>query len=325
MHTNQKLLVEELLKRGATFKVLDEHDELLEITYKSKKDYLLDRFSSEVSFHIIKMLSDKHFTKKILNNNNINTAEGNIYSNYSIGDALRYAKDKYPIIIKPNWGSHGDGVVVNIENEEELKSAINNFYKNNNKEVPFILEKFYPWKEYRLFITSLNEFAVIHRDCANIVGDGVNNIEKLIKIENIRREILKKEKNTSLCPIVIDNEVMIFLRKKSLNYSSYIPRKEEKVYLRQESNLAKGGISINMTKEMPIFFKELSFKILSIFPNLKLAGLDILCEDIYAENPKYIILEVNSNPGLTMHHYPAYGESENVAKYVCDVMFQDWF
>ena len=76
---------------------------------------------------------------------------------------------------------------------------------------------------------------------------------------------------------------------------------------------------------MSFVFKEIAKKALASFPGLKLAGLDLLCPDIYAHNPEYVILEVNSNPGLTMHHFPAIGQPENVAQYVCDVMFPNWF
>ena len=47
--------------------------------------------------------------------------------------------------------------------------------------------------------------------------------------------------------------------------------------------------------------------------------------DIFSDNPEYVILEVNSNPGLTMHHYPAIGTPVNVAQYVLDIMFPNWF
>ena len=40
MHTNQKLLVDYLISKGASYTVLDEYEELLEIKYKNKKDFL---------------------------------------------------------------------------------------------------------------------------------------------------------------------------------------------------------------------------------------------------------------------------------------------
>jgi D-alanine-D-alanine ligase-like ATP-grasp enzyme len=324
MHTNQKLLVDLLLSKGASYEVLDSYEELLEISYKDKKDFLQDRFSSVVSYHSVKMTADKFFTKKMLIKNNISCPQGEIFTSNTYNDAIQFAKNLFPVVLKPNWGSHGDYVVVDINSIKELEEAIFNFYKNHQENEPFIIEKFYPWKEYRLFVTHLGGFAVINREWSNVIGNGINTIVELIEIENIKRKNLKETINTSLCPIVIDNEVHVFLHKNNRTIKT-IPTKNEKVYLRQESNLAKGGVSINVTEEISPFFKELALKTLSIFPGLKLAGLDVLTTDIKSKNPEYVILEVNSNPGLTMHHYPAIGKDENVAQLVCDVMFPNWF
>lgn len=324
MHTNQKLLVDLLVSKGASFEVLDAYEELLEITYQNKKDFLFDRFSSVMPFHTVKMTADKYFTKQILQKNNLSCPNGRIFTSHSYHSALNFANEIYPVVLKPNWGSHGDFVIVNIENKIELEQAITYFYQFHNENEPFIIEQFFPWQEYRLFVTHLGGFAVIHRDWAHVIGDGKNSIENLISQENIRRLSLKTTVNTSLCPIVIDEEVHKFLKKQNKNLN-YIPQLLEKTYLRQESNLAKGGVSINMTHELPLFFKKLALKTLSSFPGLKLAGLDVLCPDIHAQNPDYVILEVNSNPGLTMHHFPAVGQAENVAQLVCDVMFPNWF
>ena len=324
MYTNQKLLVDLLVSKGASYKVIDPFEELLEINYKDKKDFLLDRFSSVIPFHSVKMTADKIFTKKILENNNICCPKGSVFTSHSYHEAIQFAKALFPVVLKPNWGSHGDFVVVDINSTETLEKAIFSFYQHHHENEPFIIEKFYPWQEYRLFVTHLGGFAVIHREWSYVIGNGVNTIEELVHIENLHRKILKETVNTSLCPIVIDQEVHTFLAKNQKSLS-YIPLSNEKNYLRQESNLAKGGISINMTEKISPFFKNLSLKTISCFPGLKIAGLDVLCPDIYADEPQYVILEINSNPGLSMHHYPAIGKKENVAQLVCDVMFPDWF
>ena len=324
MHTNQKLLVDYLISKGASYTVLDEYEELLEIKYKNKKDFLYDRFSSEVPFHSIKLTADKFFTKKILTSNNIATPEGNIFTSNTYYDALKFAEKIFPVVLKPNWGSHGDFVYVDINSTDELIKSLSLFYKEKDPNEPFIIEQFYPWPEYRLFITHLGDFAVINREWSFVLGDGKKSIQQLVHAENYYRKHLKETVNTSLCPIILDEEVFKFLHKNNKSID-YVPKIDEKVYLRQESNLAKGGLSINTTEKMPQFFKELALNTLSCFPGLKLAGLDVLCNDIFSPNPQYQILDINSNPGLTMHHYPAIGKAENVAKMVADVMFPNWF
>lgn len=326
LHTNQRLIVESLLSKGANVRLLDKHDELIEVTYKGKKDFLLDRFSSSVPYHVVKMTSDKHFTKKFLRDNNIATPQGEVFTNNTLYNALQYAKNKYPLVLKPNWGSHGDHVQVNIKNEDQLINAIDFFVKNTSIKEPFIIEKYYPWKEYRLFITSKKGFAVVHREWASIIGNGKSTIEEIIIQENEKRKILKSSSPTSICPIVIDNEVILYLNEQNItNGLQHILKNGEKLFLRKESNLAKGGRAIDMTDIVHPSVKKLAYDCLECFPNLPVAGLDLLCEDITKPMSKdnYVIIELNSNPGLAMHTYPSEGKSRDVTSLLIDVMFPD--
>jgi cyanophycin synthetase len=326
LHTNQQLLVDELILRGATIRVIDLYDELLEISYKGKKDFLLDRFSSVVPFTTSKITADKHLSKSYLVENNISTPYGNVFTYNRKNEALIFAEDNYPLVLKPNWGSHGDHVVVNIRNKTELMDAMSFFSRNCGNESAFILEKFYDWNEYRLFITSQNGFAVIHREPASVIGNGVSNIKDLIAIENERRKILKQTENTSLCPIVLDEEVHKTLLKNGIHQQiSYVPRYNEKVFLRKESNLAKGGLAIDYTDLVHPDIKKLAISTLKVFQGMPVAGLDLLCEDVTQplKPENHVIIEVNSSPGLAMHTYPSIGKSRNVASLLADVMFPD--
>ncbi len=320
MHTNQKLLVEEILKLGGTYNCLDVQEEFLEIFLNGKKDFLLDRFSSEVPFHMVKLTADKFWTKNTLISNEIKVPCGSVFTGNRKKEALDFAKNLYPVVLKPNWGSHGDSVYANILDENELELTIFYFLEEKGCDEPFIIEKFFDWKEYRLFITSLNDFAVIHREPASVVGDSKSSIEKLIELENIKRVELKKKIKTSLCPIVLDKEVVKFLKKKNIDLN-HVPEKNEKIFLRNQSNLAKGGLAINLTDSINDSVKELAIKILKCFAPLPCAGLDMLCSDINRNSLEYVILEVNSNPGLAMHTYPTSGISVNVANYLMKVMF----
>lgn len=325
LHTNQKLLVQELLNRGAQIKVLDKSDELLEVIYKGKKDFLLDRFSSRVPYHVVKMTADKHFAKNILRTNHISVPQGHVFIGHQMQDALDYVKkiNIFPVVLKPNWGSHGNYVQIDIRNEQELEAAIWQFTALRGMEEPFIIEKFYPWFEHRLFVTSLKAIACVQRQPASVIGNGKDSIIQLIEEENKKRIELKLTQPTSICPIVVDKEVDKFLKRNNLSLD-YIAPENEKIFLRHQSNLAKGGIAINMTEKIHLSVIEIAFKALACFPNLPIAGLDFLCPDACSEvNPKnYSIIEINSNPGLAMHTYPTVGQSINVASMVADVMFE---
>lgn len=324
LHTNQRLFVEELVKRGAKVQMIDEFDELMQVSYKDKIDYIVDRFSSQVPFHMTKISADKHLAKSFMNKAGIPTPQGQAFSGNDIQEAIAYSKNLFPMVLKPNWGSHGDHIQVDLRNEQELETALWKFIATLGKNTAFILEKYHPWKEYRLFITKLGGFAVVHRQPASIVGDGKNTIDKLISWENEKRLDYKKNHPTSMCPIVLDDEVLRYLSLHAMSLD-HIPNKDEQVFLRYQSNLAKGGLAIDMTDKVDSSIKELALKTLKAFPGLPCAGLDLLCEDITQplKPANHVILEVNSSPGLAMHTYPTHGQSRNVASLLVDVMFPD--
>lgn len=103
----------------------------------------------------------------------------------------------------------------------------------------------------------------------------------------------------------------------------HVPVKDEKIYLRLSSNLAQGGVSKDMTDEAHPSAIAIAKKTLAAFDGLPCLGIDFLTPDITADHAvtPYAIIEVNANPGLSMHHMPAIGQPRNVASYLADVMF----
>ncbi len=322
LHTNQKLIVNELLRRDAHVEIIDKDIELLKIIYKNKTELLLDRFSSVAPFNVVKLSADKYITKKLLASNNISVPIGNSFDGLNIKNALIYANTlKYPLVLKPNWGSHGDYIKLPLINIDQVESAIWQFITELGPNEPFILEEYFPWKEHRLFITKSGGFAVINRDPAFVTGDGLHTLDSLIDIENNKRLQLRKNNPSSECQIVIDNELIKYI---ATHYeTNYVPKKSQKCYLRYTSNLAKGGKAIDETDIAHESIKLLAKKVLKTFPGLPCCGIDLLCNNIMKplDDTNHVIIEVNSNPGLAMHVYPTEGISRPVYKDIVDTMF----
>jgi len=322
LHTNQKVLLNALIRHGAKINIADKDSEIIRVSYNGKETYLLDRFTEVVSFNWVILTADKMFVKDLLLENNISTPLGDIFSGFSTSIIKPYVAELgYPVVLKPVCGSHGDNVFSRLQDYKQLNKAVNRFIKNEGPDSDFIIEEYFPGFEHRIFITQKGDYAVLKREPAYVIGDGLNTIKQLIKTENKRRKELKKISETSLCPIVIDEHVKKYLKEegKSLDY---IPNKNEKVYLRLTSNIAKGGISHNMTKEVHPSAIEIAKKVASIIP-LPFMGIDFVTEDITKPQTygSYSILEVNSSPGFAMHMLPAVGEPVDVGEYAIKVLF----
>ncbi|MDR0607624.1 MAG: hypothetical protein LBG52_04690 [Candidatus Peribacteria bacterium] len=186
--------------------------------------------------------------------------------------------------------------------------------------MPFIIEEQFFGEEFRIFIAINGEYAVLHRERPFVIGNGKDTIETLVADESYRRT---HPRTNSLCPILIDP---VFLEKQELHFSS-IPKSGKKVYVRNTSNVAKGGYSHNMTALVHPSIIAQATKILEIFRGLPYLGIDFMCNDITKEQigNSYTIVEVNVNPGVAMHMLPGDNDAVNVANILVKLMFPEIF
>jgi cyanophycin synthetase len=320
LHTNQRLLVLELQKRGVDVRILSLEEEWLEAECNGHKEFILDRDSSINPYAVSVIAGDKYKTKRLLQRAGISVVKGNQFTHRQMDDALVYAQDLgFPIVVKPVFGSHGYDVNMDLLNLVQVKTAIDSVVESIGRR-HFLIEEQFEGKEYRVFITREGDYAVLHRDPSHVIGDGVKTIRKLAEEETAKRD----PKKTSLCPIMLDEVVDEYLarRDKDLNY---VPQAGEKVYLRHNSNVAHGGTCEDFTDKVHSSVIEVSKKTLDVFHSLPYAGVDFLTKDVFAEQTPdmYRILEVNTVPGFKMHMYPSKGEPRNIAVYVADMMFPE--
>ena len=234
--------------------------------------------------------------------------------------SILYAKKiGFPVVIKPVFGSHGDNIYMDIEDGIELKEIVKNVYVEKLK-TAFIIEKQFEGKEYRVFLTKEGNYAVLHREPAHIIGDGKHTISELIEIENEKR----KERTNCLCPIAVDEITEVYMKKNNILRED-IPSENEKVYLRHNSNVAKGGLCIDYTEQIHPSVIENCKKILDTFSGLSYVGIDYMSKDIKQNQTPdmYNIVEVNTVPGIHMHMRPSEGKPRNVAKYMVDMIFPE--
>ncbi len=320
LHTNQRLLIIEMQSRGINVDIIYKDMELIKAEYGKHVEWILDRDSSITPYSVSIICGDKYITKKVLMANKISVPVGEKFLPNEWELSTLYAKKiGFPVVVKPVFGSHGDNIYMDIENSEELQKIVQNvFCKELN--VPFIIEKQFDGKEYRVFLTKEGQYAVLHREPAHIVGDGKHTIKELIKAENKKR----KARVNCLCPIAVDEITRMYMEKKDITLID-IPAKGKKVYLRHNSNVAKGGLCIDYTDEIhPSVIKNCK-KILNTFSGLSYVGIDYMSKDITANQTSsmYTILEVNTVPGIHMHMKPSMGKPRNVAKYMVDMIFPE--
>jgi cyanophycin synthetase len=321
LHTNQRLLIEEFQKRKINCTLLSKDMELVETNFRNHWEFILDRDSSVTPYPASIVSGDKFLTKQLLKRSGISVVEGMKFFHDQMDGALQYAqKIGYPLVVKPTFGSHGTDVHMDLNNLVAVKRAIEEVIASIGKDKSFIVEQQFEGKEFRVFITKKGDYAVLHRDPAHVIGDGVNNIRNLVNIENAKRAKHK----SCLCPLLVDKEALTFMT--SRGYSlDYCPKKYEKVYLRHNSNVAMGATCIDYTQKIHKSVIAISKKALRTMHQMPYAGVDFLTKDVNKVQSKdsYRILELNSIPGIHMHMNPSSGKGRNISKWIADMIYPE--
>ena len=320
MNIATRLFLNECKKRGIETKSVSKN-KIFKLSHKKHYEYLYAQFFSITTATARLICSRKEMTKDFLSSAGIYVAEGGSFNPTQLDEALKLAENRYPVVLKPSPGGHGDGVFANIINPKALKLAWVKLTQHGSSN--FILEKRFEGKEYRILSTRDKVLGVIHRIPAHVTGDGETTISKLI---NEKNSDPRRSDNTGdpVVKIFIDDIVIDNLKKQGLKLNS-MPKAGKRVYLRENSNVSTGGESIDYTEKIHPSITKLAIKIIRSIPGLPYGGIDIMTKDITKEQKDgdYIVIEVNSSPGIDLHHFPYKGKKRNVAGQIVNLVFPE--
>jgi cyanophycin synthetase len=261
---------------------------------------------------------DKLLTKQLLKNQNIPVAEGAKVFNI-IGLLQEAEKIGYPVVLKPQCGNKGNGVILNITNQKQLVEGYINLQKSFKD---IIVEKYFNGNDYRVCLVNYKVEAVALRLAPFVIGNGSYDLKKLIELVN-KDPLRGEDHEKALTKIKIDSELISCLEKRKLKLD-YIPKEGEKVLLRENANLSTGGMAIDCTDEICEENIECCINAAKSL-GLDICGVDICTKDIsipLKENGG-IIMEVNAAPGIRMHHYPWKGKKRNVGKAILEMLYNN--
>lgn len=308
-----QIIIKEILARNLHFEILDADNNLIAVTNKGQEYIIHEGTISDANSLIAFWISnDKWMTKQFLKRKEISHAEGILLRKEPIENDLKTLS--FPVVVKPMDTDHGIAVSTNIRNKKELMVAVRNAFRFSKK---VIIEEYHPGQEYRFLVIDFQVRAIAFREPANITGNGQDTIEQLITVKNQNRG---DDYTHPLLKIKADDEVIRHLTNQGLSLHS-VPENEQKVFLRNNSNLSTGGDSIDVTDKMPDYYKNVAIESARA-AGLKIAGIDIIIKDFQdlpsAKN--YIVVELNAPAMLSMHDFPYIGQNRQVEKYVLDAI-----
>lgn len=263
--------------------------------------------------------SNKYMANQLLSKEGIPVPKAIACSREAFYDGKMILSDlRFPVVIKPNWGTgYGTGVICNIPNTTELNALMCKAYEQYSW---ISIEEYHGnLKSFRVLVFNGEVIALMERVPAHVIGDGKRTIHELIEAENKKRE----EPNLKMPfgKIIMTEETELIFREKNISPND-IPAANQKIPIRITCNAAVGGTvkGLGITaicKENA----ELAIRAAKVL-NLKLCGLDFLCEDLKVpiEKSRGCIIEANHAPDISAHEYSPEGipsfPSKHVIKYL---------
>jgi D-alanine-D-alanine ligase-like ATP-grasp enzyme len=222
------------------------------------------------------------------------------------------------LVVKPRSTNYGEGVaILGPERPEgELEAAIDAALALDSA---VIVEEFVPGREFRFLVIGGGTRAVLHRVPANVVGDGASTIAELAELKNAhpwRGEGYR----SPLERIRLGEVELAFLAASGLGPGS-APEAGARVFLRKNSNISTGGDSIDYTDAMGEAYKRVAERAAAAC-GAAISGVDMIVADPEddSEEGSYAVIELNYNPALHIHDFPAEGENRRVEGFVLDLL-----
>jgi cyanophycin synthetase len=308
-------IVKAAVRRNIPFRRLNEGS-LVQFGWGVKQHRILAAETDRTSAIGESIAQDKELTKSLLRAVGVPVPEGRPVKDAE--EAWEAACEiGPPVVVKPQYGNQGRGVAVNLTTREQVVAA----YAAAREEGSSILvERFAPGFDHRLLVIGDQVVAAARRVPPQVVGDGVQSIEKLVEVVN-QDPRRGEDHATSLSKLRLDAIGLAVLSEQGMTPAS-IPAPGQVVVLRRNANLSTGGSAIDVTAQLHPDMAARAVDAARVI-GLDIAGIDVVCLDVGRplDEQLGVVVEVNAAPGLRMHLEPSEGTPRAVGEAIIETMF----
>lgn len=301
MTQNFKLLLRESDELGLMTNVIYPEREVVEIYDDSRKIIVKETFSlaDDLSSASTSLSKNKEITHRLWTRDGIPFPKSRYFRKVSSFPREESSLNlRFPVIFKRSSGAKSIGVHSNISSFKELHRLVEASVGG------FIVQEMVFGTEYRILVYKDRILGALEMVPPQVVGNGMDTILTLAKRKNDKLDT----------KIVMNEKVLRTLEKNGMTPDT-VPEHGSIVLLQENSCLAEGGSSVDCTDIIHKKIRMLAIRAARSV-NLKLAGVDLICEDI-SQDPdaqKISFLEVNSFPSLSIHYEPTIGEPRRVIR-----------
>jgi cyanophycin synthetase len=308
MTKNFKYILEEARALGLSIDLIYPEKEVAEISDGTKSIIVKELFSiaDDPSSESAVLAKNKEITYRFWERAHIPFPRSRYFKN-----TVSFPKNeadlnlKFPVVFKRSNGKRSKGIHTNIVSFQDLATIV------AGSDDSFIIQEMVFGKEYRLLIYGDRLLGALELVPPQITGNGRDSITTLIEKKNAR---LGNK-------VIINKKVIDTLIRSGFSLED-IPKQGQCVPLQENSCLAEGGSSIDCTDAVHENMRKLAIRSARVV-NMRLAGVDIICEDISIDPDKQKVsfLETNNFPSLSIHYSPSIGKPRRVAKEILKGIF----
>lgn len=264
------------------------------------------------------ILGDKAIQKRLMAEAGVSVPHGKKYDDITSAkaDFSQYTSGRW--VVKPTTTNYGVGItMLPVDVSEEAYLAALELAFSQDQSV--IVETFVSGIECRFLVIGDQCRAILHRRPANVLGDGTHTITELVDEKN-KDPRRGKGYKTPLETITLGEVERGVLAKQNLTVDS-IPADEQRVCLRQNSNISTGGDSLDYTDLVHPGYAQVAVQACQTV-EAQICGVDMMLSDFTAPPnvDNHAIIELNYNPVLYFHDFPYEGENRNVAPHILDLL-----
>lgn len=207
---------------------------------------------------------------------------------------------KFPVLIKPNKGLDGRGILY-IDNIASLKRELKNFYKLKSV---IIIQPIIAHPEFRILVIN-NEIELVHsKDFRAVTGDGISTIGDLLE------KVSARDKN--------EDYIKLQFKLNKYNKKTVLRKDEEFKYHIVKNSSGRHFQTSDYSEEVIKWTKHLADSL-----NMGTFAIDLFADKDLKDSSKFTIIELNSNPGLA--HYVKLCNDSSQPKRICERVLRDYF
>lgn len=222
-----------------------------------------------------------------------------------------FFKNNTTYVCKPLDATNGIGVVMGITS---LKMVKRYFEEYKHLKTLFLLEEQIKGKDLRIHVIKGKIVAACIREPAYVVGNGSDTVLDLIEK---RRKVMKTQNPNNF--LVIDKNTENLIKRQNLTLES-VPYEKQKIQLKYISNMAQGGIAIDVTPDIHSNFQQW-VTALTNYLGMGYFGLDLITTDHTALPATHTkVLEINARADW-LHHTFSEVRTHDMARLILKNLF----